>query len=82
MNLADRLETKADMINMGERIEWGSDQLIMREAAYCIRQFIDIIKTQHEALEQAKAGWAKGTSTRIDIDEALTLSASIVKGVL
>lgn len=32
-NLVKRLRIKAGMIEMGERIEWGSDTALMREAA-------------------------------------------------
>jgi len=32
-DLVKRLEIKAGMIEMGERIAWGSDTALMREAA-------------------------------------------------
>ena len=36
-DLIDRLEVKANMIALGERIEWGSDTEIMLEAAAALR---------------------------------------------
>ena len=35
--LEERLEIMADMIQMGDRIAWGTDSEIMREAAHHIR---------------------------------------------
>ncbi len=41
--LAERLEIKADCIQMGEKIAWGSDSAIMREAADIIRRQQDLM---------------------------------------
>ena len=49
--IVSRLEIKADMIQMGEKIAWGSDSTIMREAA-------DLIERQREALMKARDGVA------------------------
>lgn len=95
MTLAEQLETKADMINMGERIQWGSDQEIMREAAAYIRQLTGIVRAQHKALEVANnrvnfLAHCTGTQRHIDanderykpiFEKTLALSAPIVKGV-
>ncbi len=78
--LAERLETKADMINMGERIQWGSDQAIMREAAAKLRQLTDIVKKQHEVLLYVECNY-DGMNKAAIVDEALALSSPIVKGV-
>lgn len=38
IDLVNRLRIKASMIEMGERIAWGSDSELMREAADYIEQ--------------------------------------------
>lgn len=35
-DLIERLNIKADVIGMGEKIAWGSDSAIMREAAHAL----------------------------------------------
>lgn len=45
-DLVKRLEMKASMIELGERIEWGSDSAIMREAKGCI----EALRTENEWL--------------------------------
>ena len=35
--LIKSLEIKAGVMEMGERIAWGSDTALMREAAHCLR---------------------------------------------
>ena len=51
-DLTLRLLNKADMIEMGEKIQWGSDSEIMREAAAriaeltaALRPFADLAET-------------------------------------
>lgn len=36
-DLVKRLEIKAGVIEGGEKIAWGSDTALMREAAYCLK---------------------------------------------
>lgn len=69
-DLVQRLTTKAAMIEMGERIAWGSDTAIMREAATRIKeleaekrkQALEIIAAHeqaHDAYEAQKAAEAR-----------------------
>lgn len=60
-DIVQRLEIKADCIQMGEKIAWGSDSAIMREAADIIRRQKEVINDTTcesiiaiEALEQIK----------------------------
>jgi hypothetical protein len=43
-DLTLRLRNKADMIEMGEKIQWGSDSEIMREAAARIAELEAALK--------------------------------------
>lgn len=47
-DLVKRLEMKASMIELGERIEWGSDSAIMREAKGCI----EALRTENARLRK------------------------------
>ena len=38
--LIKNLEIKASVMEMGERIAWGSDTALMREAAYCLKSLL------------------------------------------
>lgn len=51
-DLVNRLNIKADIISTGERIQWGSDSAIMREAA-------DVL-TQQEAEKQQAVEFERG----------------------
>ena len=52
--LCKRLEIKADMIQLGETIAYGSDSEIMREAATLIRR---LVAERDEAIAQSKRNW-------------------------
>lgn len=51
--LSKQLRIKADMIEMGERIAWGSDSRLMREAADALEQTER--KVLYDALD--RIGW-------------------------
>lgn len=58
-----RLRLKADMINMGERIEWGSETALMSEAADEIERLeekINELEVSNKYLEEMRPHWAKG----------------------
>lgn len=73
--LADDLNIKASMINLGEKIAWGSDSGIMDAAATMLRQFDlaeSIIKQQQieiEALKDEVAKWKMSYENSIRFED-------------
>ena len=75
--LADELNIKANMINLGEKIAWGSDSGIMDKAATILRQQqaeIDALKKYiaesnaldkklHESIQKANEVWGNATKS-------------------
>lgn len=61
-DLVKRLRIKAGMIDMGERIAWGSDSALMREAADMIEQLMarDGQYTAEDMCSQAAQGYRDG----------------------
>ena len=61
-DLIKRLRIKAGMIQMGERIEWGSDSGLMYEAADVIEQLMarDEQYTPADMADQGAQGWRDG----------------------
>ena len=83
--LADDLNTKASMINLGEKIAWGSDSGIMDAAATMIRQQaaeieagIELVKKFQDEREALKAELAKypqqGGSTPCKYTEGMQMN--------
>ena len=54
LDLIKRLEIKAGMISMGEKIAWGSDTDVMYEAAEKIRELEEENKKLKEKIESLK----------------------------
>lgn len=73
-DLKARLSIKADMIQLGEKIEWGSDSAIMREAAAAIdaleRKCADLIAADRDHAA-ATAGMKRRLEARAEAAEAL-----------
>ena len=61
-DIIKRLRIKAGMIQMGERIEWGSDSGLMYEAADVIEQLMarDEQYTPADMADQGAQGWRDG----------------------
>lgn len=78
--LAEALRTKADMINMGERIAWGSETALMRQAADVIQQQRDVMRMAREALDKCDriiAGTCDFIHAKPILDDARASKAAI-----
>ena len=54
-DLVNRLTIKAGVIEMGEKIAWGSDTALMREAAYRIEE----LQASRDMWAQVSISWAE-----------------------
>jgi hypothetical protein len=61
-DLVKRLTIKAGVMEMGEKIAWGSDTSLMREAADRIEELEQMLARAVEALEKIEAGLPAGSS--------------------
>lgn len=73
--LAEALRTKADMINMGERIAFGSETALMRQAADVIQQQRDVMRMARELVQLIK-----DTGSETYADKALAALDAALKG--
>lgn len=58
-DLIKRLEIKAGVMEMGERIAWGSDTMLMREACRSLGVMADHITALEAELERVRAEYIK-----------------------
>ena len=73
-NLVNQLRVKAGVMEMGERIAWGSDTALMREAADRIEVLEEVVKAvAHIGVD---FGYGKYELQQEDIDKARALLAS------
>lgn len=68
-DIVKRLRVKADIIQPGERVAWGSGSQLMREAA-------DLIERQQEALRVARE-WIDEASDPIKGDVLAAIDAAL-----
>lgn len=72
--LVNQLRVKAGVIEMGERIEWGSDTALMRDAADRIEKLEEIVKAvAHIGVD---FGYGRRELQSEDINKARALLAS------
>lgn len=71
LDIVNRLRIKAGIMEMGERIAWGSDTALMREAADRIEALEDVV--QAVAHIGADFGYGKHELQLEDIDKARAL---------
>jgi hypothetical protein len=77
--LTKHLRIKSDMINMGERIQWGSETAIMDEAATTIEHLEAALIKAQSALQSARDGGSfKHPQIGQSIDDALTHINSVL----